>query len=104
MTSNPRHRGRTMPKDVLETIGQFQRGELRLSGLLDRLWAQIHDLYQQPSVDLEKLEDLWTDIEIIYAQASVAKQTTLASSQTTEVERAIEGITEILGRARHEAS
>jgi hypothetical protein len=99
MTINPRHHRRTIPKDVIETIGQFQNGELRLAGLLDRLWAQIHDLPQEPSVDLEKLEDVWTDIEIIYAQASAAEQTTLAPTQRTAVERAIERMTEILRRA-----
>lgn len=99
MTINAEHHRRTMPKDVLETIRQFQNGELRLAGLLDRLWAQIHDLSQQPSVELEKLEDLWTDIEIAYAQASADNQTTLAAIQAAEVERAIERMTEILRRA-----
>lgn len=99
MSINAAHHRRTMQKDILETIRQFQNGELRLAGLLDRLWAQIHDLPQEPSADLEKLEDLWTDIEIAYAQASADNQTTLAPIQAAEVERAIERMTEILRRA-----
>ncbi|WP_431303081.1 hypothetical protein [Sediminicoccus sp. BL-A-41-H5] len=99
MTINAAHHGRTTPKDVLDTISQFQTGQLRLAGLLDRLWAQIHDLSQERSVDMERLEDLWTDIEIAYAQASAENQTTLAAIQAAEVERAIEGMTEILRRA-----
>lgn len=99
MTNSPRQHRRTMPKDVLETIGQFRNGELRLAGLLDRLWAQIHDLSHESFVDLEQLEDVWTDIEVVYAQASAANQTTLAKNQTIEVERAIKRMTEILLKA-----
>jgi hypothetical protein len=99
MTHNPRHHRRTMPCDVLETIGRFRKGELRLAGLLDRLLSQIHDLPKQPALHLEELEDRWTDIEIIYAQASAAKQSTLAPVQAIEVERAIDRMTQILARS-----
>jgi hypothetical protein len=91
--------GRSMPRDILITIAQFKEGNLRLSTFLDHTWAQIHDLAPEADVDVSALEDLWTDIEIIYAQASAARQSLLDDEQAEDVERIIDDMVSALGGA-----
>jgi hypothetical protein len=100
MTSESTNKGRSMPSDILATIEQFHAGKLRLSAFLDRTWAQIHDLSPQAGMDVAALEDLWTDIEIVYAQASAARQSTLDAEQARDVERAVDDLASALGGSR----
>ncbi|WP_160123276.1 hypothetical protein [Rhodovarius lipocyclicus] len=83
--------------DILDSIARFQAGELRLSALLDRLWAQIHDLPPGPETDAVMLEDCWTEMEIIYAQASAAEQPALDADQARALEGAIAQLVSALG-------
>lgn len=96
MMNNQSNAGRSTPRDILATIDQFQRGKLRFSGFLDRTWSQIHDLPASAAVDPIALEDVWTELEIIYAQASAAGQLQLDEEQQQQVTHAIGELASLL--------
>lgn len=98
MVNETNAHGRKMVHDMLQAIAAFRHGDMKISALLDHLWAQMHAQTAQHQPDLGEMEDAWTDMEIIYAQASEAGQNFLTASDATDLEDAIDRFIDVLRR------
>ena len=77
--------GRTTPAQILSTVSDFHEGRQDLRAFLDRSEEQIGDLADEPGLDIGLLEDLWTEIEIIYAIASAEGREQLGDAEARSV-------------------
>lgn len=84
---------------MMRSIADFQRGDMTLIALLDRLWAGMQALSEQSRPDLGDIEDAWIEMEIIYAQASAAQQSVLTAAEASDLEDAIDHFVDVLNKA-----
>jgi hypothetical protein len=100
MINEAKAHGRSKVEDMRHSLDAFRRGDIRFAALLDRLWAQMHDVPQLAPPVLGEIEDAWTEMEIIYAKASATRQCVLSPREASELEVAIDQFAEILEKAR----
>jgi hypothetical protein len=74
---------------MLATIDLFEGGRLSLPDFLHSNWAEIQDLKSPCPDDLAELEQLWTELEIIYAMAVAEGPWAPDDEQKAAVARAI---------------
>ena len=92
--------GRSKVEDMRHSLDAFRRGDIKFAAVLDRLWAQMHDLPQLAPFILGEMEDAWTEMEIIYAKASARQQRVLSPREASELDAAIDRFLEVLEKAR----
>jgi hypothetical protein len=91
--------GRTKPADLLRTLDDFESRRIDFRAFLDRSEAQIGDLASQPALDIDELEDLWTELEVVYAIAANECSETLGTSEQTQVYAVVARMRAVLEKA-----
>lgn len=84
---------------MLQAVALFRRGDMTLIALIDRLDAGLRALPPTFRPALGDLEDAWTEMEIIYAQASAAGQAVLTAAEASDLEDAIDRFVAVLTAA-----